>query len=45
MENVAISLMRGFVRLFGEDRTLLAISQAIPDVSDQKIRDLFEVAE
>ena len=42
---LALMLMRIYVQIFGEDRALLGLAMAIPEVSAEKVRAMFEVAE
>lgn len=43
--HLALAIMRWYVQIFGEDRTLLAVAMAMPTVTAGEVRDLFEVVE
>jgi|LAHU01.1.fsa_nt_gb hypothetical protein len=43
---LALLIMRLYVRIFGQDRTLLAVAPlACPEITDENMKNMFELVE
>lgn len=43
--SLALAIMRWYVRIFGQDRTLLAVAMACPVITDEDMQNMFRLVE